>query len=219
MSRFVIFDLDDTLVDTAAGIDGWFVELTEQRELGQEGLDFLRAEQRRPVSPEETFRAIVDRFGFAESPRELRRLFWERWPHLVPAFDGVPENLAALREQGWRTALLTNGREDQQRPKMRHGGLGRFFDVLCFAHDEPVCKPDPEVFRLVGRRAEQELAGGWMVGDSLEDDVGPAAALGMSTIWVSGGAEPPLGGPAPDEVVKTVGEAFPILLTEGGSGI
>lgn len=218
MSKFVIFDLDDTLVDSAAGIDGWFVELTEQRGLGPEGLAFLREEQRRPVSPEETFRAIVDRFGFAETPREMRRLFWERWPHLVPAFDGVPENLARLREQGWRTALLTNGREDQQRPKMRDG-LGGFFDVLCFAHDEPVCKPDPEAFRLVGRRAGVELAGGWMVGDSLADDVEPAAALGMSTVWVSGGAEPPVGGPVPDEVVKTVDQAFTFLLARGGEGI
>ncbi|WP_369226011.1 HAD family hydrolase [Streptomyces sp. R39] len=217
MKKFVIFDLDDTLVDTTRGIDRWFVELSEQRSLGPEGLAFLREEHQRPVSPEETFRAIVDRFGFSESPAELRRLFRERWPRLVRTVDGVPGALRVLREHGWLLALLTNGREDQQRPKMRDG-LGDFFDVLCFAHDEAVSKPDPEVFRIVERRAGTELAGGWMVGDSLQDDIAAAAALGMSTIWVSGGRDLPTGGILPDEVVKTVDEAFPILLSRGGQG-
>ncbi|MEU0130494.1 HAD family hydrolase [Streptomyces sp. NPDC006289] len=214
MKKFVVFDLDDTLVDSVGGIDRWFVELSEQRALGAEGLSFLRAEQQRPVSPEETFRAIVDRFGFSESPSELRRLFWHRWPHLVRTVDGVPENLGRLREHGWRTALLTNGREDQQRPKMRDG-LGDYFDVLCFTHDEVASKPHPEAFRIVERRAGTGLRGGWMVGDSLEDDIEGAAALGMSTIWVSGGRDLPTGGILPDEVVKTVDEAFPILLARG----
>ncbi|MBU7597462.1 HAD family hydrolase [Streptomyces sp. P38-E01] len=213
MKKFVIFDLDDTLVDSVGGIDRWFVELAEQRELGPEGLAFLRDEQQRPVSPEVTFRTIVDRFGFAEAPSELRRLFWQRWPHLVLTFDGVPHNLRRLREHGWRTALLTNGREDQQRPKMRDN-LGDCFDVLCFAHDEEVSKPDPESFRIVERRAATALEGAWMVGDSLEDDIAGAAALGMRTIWVSGGKELPTHGVLPDEVVKTVNEAFPILLSQ-----
>lgn len=217
MKKFVIFDLDDTLVDSTGAIDRWFVELSDQRSLGLAGLAFLREEQQRPVAPEETFRAIVDRFGFSESPTELRRLFWERWPALVRTVEGVPRNLRSLREHGWLLALLTNGREDQQRPKMRDG-LGDLFDVVCFAHDEAVSKPDPEVFRIVERRAGTALAGGWMVGDSLEHDIAAAAALGMSTIWVSGGRDLPAGGILPDEVVKTVDEAFPILLSRGGQG-
>ncbi|MDT0380951.1 HAD family hydrolase [Streptomyces sp. DSM 42041] len=218
MKKFVIFDLDDTLVDSIGGIDRWFVELTEQRALGPDGLAFLREEQQRPVSPAETFRAIVDRFGFTESPSELRQLFWERWPRLVRPVEGVPEHLRALRGQGWRTALLTNGREDQQRPKMRDD-LGDLFDVLCFAHDEGVSKPDPEAFRIVERRAATSLEGGWMVGDSLSDDIASAAALGMSTIWVSGGRELPDDGALPNEVVETVSEAFRILSSRREAGV
>jgi len=213
VNKFVIFDLDDTLVDSAGAIDRWFVELTEQRNLGPDGLEFLRNEHKRPVSPEETFQAIVDRFGFPELPAELRRLFWERWPLLVRTVDGVPESLRLLREHGWRTALLTNGREVQQRPKMRDN-LGDLFDVVCFADDEAVSKPEPEIFRLVARRAAARLEGGWMVGDSLEHDIAGAAALGMSTIWISGGRELPIEGPVPDEVVKTVTEAFPVLMSQ-----
>jgi FMN phosphatase YigB (HAD superfamily) len=213
MTRFVVFDLDDTLVDSTGAIDRWFVELASVRALGPEGLAFLRAEQERPVPPEESFRAIVERFGFPESPAELQRSFAGRLPLLVRTFGGAGAGLRDLRRSGWRTALLTNGLESQQRAKLRDG-LGDLFDVLCFADDEGVRKPDPEVFRLVARRAGMELEGAWMVGDSLEHDVAGAAALGMSTIWVSGGVPLPQDGPRPDEVVRTVAEVFPILLRE-----
>lgn len=219
MQKFVIFDLDDTLVDSTVAIDRWFVELTGQRDLGPEGLEFLRTEHRRPVSPAETFRTIVDRFGFPESPAELRHLFWERWPRLVRTIDGVPENLRALRDDGWRTALLTNGTQEVQRLKMRDN-LADLFDVVCFADGEAVVsKPDPESFRSVARRAGTELDGGWMVGDSLEHDIAGAAPLGMSTIWVSGGRKLPIGGITPSEVVKTVADAFPILLSHQASTV
>lgn len=218
MKKFVIFDLDDTLVDSTGAIDRWFVELTEQRGLGPEGLEFLREEQNRPVSADESFRAIVDHFGFSESPAELRRVFSEQMPLLVRTVEGVLENLLVLREHGWRTALLTNGTEQQQRPKMRDN-LHDLFDVVCFADDEVASKPAPEIFRIVAQRAAEELEGGWMIGDSLEHDIAGASALGMRTIWVSGGRALPTGGPVPGEVVKTVTEAFPILLPEGRSGL
>lgn len=212
MSRFVIFDLDDTLVDSAGAVDAWFAELVEQRELGPGALEFLRAEGRRPVSPQESFQAIVERFNLAESPAQLQHAFRRRQPQLARPFDGAVTGLEALRDRGWRTALLTNGPESQQRPKLGNR-LGSLFDVLCFTYDEAVRKPDPAAFELVAERAGVKLAGAWMVGDSLSEDLAPARSLGMSTIWVSNTPVPPDADPAchPDEIVPTITEAFAIL--------
>lgn len=214
MERFAIFDLDDTLVDSTGAVDRWFVEVSEQRNLGAAGLEFLRAEQERPVSPQESFQAIIDRFGFTESPDELRSIFLDRVPRLSRTFDGVLENLAELRARGWRTALLTNGTEVDQQPKMRDG-LADLFDVVCFADDEPMRKPDPEIFRLVADRAGTGLDGAWMIGDSLEHDIAGATAVGMSTIWVSGGRTPQDGESVSGQVVTSVAEAFPLLHAAG----
>ncbi|GAB1336245.1 HAD family hydrolase [Streptomyces sp. E-15] len=214
MNKFAIFDLDDTLVDSAGAVDRWFIELAEQRNLGADGLQFLRAEQQRPVTPRESFQSIIDRFGFTESPDELRSIFLERVPRLSRAFDGVVHSLGELRARGWRTALLTNGTALDQQPKMRDG-MADLFDVVCFADDEATRKPDPEVFRLVAGRAGAGLDGAWMVGDSLEYDIAGGAAVGMSTIWVSGGRTPRDGEPVPTRVVTSVAEAFPLLLAEG----
>ncbi|GGV02302.1 2-haloalkanoic acid dehalogenase [Streptomyces litmocidini] len=210
MNRFAIFDLDDTLVDSSGAVDRWFIELTEQRNLGAAGLEFLRAEQQRPVSPQESFQAIIDQFGFTESPDELRSIFLDRVPRLSRTFDGVLDSLRELRARGWRTALLTNGTEVDQQPKMRDG-LGDLFDVVCFADDEPMRKPDPEIFRLVADRAGTGLDGAWMIGDSLEHDIAGGAAVGMSTIWVSGGRPLQDGGLIPGQVVSSVAEVFPLL--------
>ncbi|WP_186785662.1 HAD family hydrolase [Streptomyces misionensis] len=214
MNRFAVFDLDDTLVDSTGAVDRWFIELTEQRNLGAAGLDFLRAEQQRPVTPRESFQAIIDRFGFSETPDELRSIFLERVPLLSRTFDGVLDNLRELRARGWRTALLTNGTALDQQPKMRDG-LAELFDVVCFADDEPMRKPHPEIFRLVADRADAGLDGAWMIGDSLEYDIAGAAAVGMSTIWISGGRPLPKGEPVPGQVVASVAEAFPLLHAAG----
>ena len=219
MVNFAVFDLDDTLVDSTDAIDRWFAELARQRELGADGLEFLRAEQQRPVAPQETFRAIVERFGFSESPAELQALFWARWPRLVRPFDGVIEHLRLLRASGWRLAVLTNGPESVQRLKMGDE-LAALFDAVCFADGKQVpLKPDPESFRLVARRAAAELEGAWMVGDSLAHDVAGATAVGMETIWISGGRKPAPGEPLPGRVVATVTEAFRLLLPESARGL
>jgi HAD superfamily hydrolase (TIGR01509 family) len=216
MNPFVIFDLDDTLVDSTGAIDSWFVELAELRALGPEGLAFLRAEQQRPVSPAESFRAIVEEFGFPETPAELQRDFATRLPQLARTFVGAPDGLRALRHYGWRTALLTNGMRTEQWEKMRD--LHELFDHVCYADDEPARKPDPAIFRLVADRAGESLDGAWMVGDSLTNDIAGGAAMGMSTMWVSGAQELPPDGPRPDVVVRTIAEAFPILLSMSGPG-
>jgi putative hydrolase of the HAD superfamily len=210
MNPFVIFDLDDTLVDSTGAIDAWFVELAQRRGLGPAGLAFLRAEQERPVSPLESFRAIVDRFGFPETPEELRADFAERLPSLARTYEGAADGLRTLRHHGWRTALLTNGREFEQWPKLRD--VHDLFDVVVYADDEPAPKPDPALFHLVAERAGLPLTGAWMVGDDLTNDVAGGAAMGMSTMWISGARQRPHDGPLPDQTVPTITDAFRFLL-------
>ncbi|MEU6145665.1 HAD family hydrolase [Streptomyces sp. NPDC047081] len=211
MTPFAVFDLDDTLVDYVSAIDAAFVALAEERALGPEGLAFLRAEQEKPGTPEESWQAIADRFGFPESPDELTRAFAERLPSLCQPYEGAIDGLRALRNAGWRTALLTNGAEAEQRIKMSTG-LDGLFDAYCFTDAETARKPDPTVFQIVADRADAELEGAWMVGDSLSADIAGGAAVGMRTLWVSGDRVAPAGGPTPDVTVSTIAEAFPLLL-------
>jgi HAD superfamily hydrolase (TIGR01549 family) len=214
VNRFVVFDLDDTLVDSTVAVDRWFAELVCQRGLDSDVLEFLRAEAASPAPPSESFGNIVARLGFPETWEELRAIFVERVPRLARPYAGVVDGLKSLREAGWSTALLTNGTSADQLPKLG-AGLLELFDVLCYADDEAARKPDPAVFRLVAERAGARLDGAWMVGDSLESDIAGGAAVGMRTIWVSEGRPLPENGSSPDLTVPTVAEVFPFLLGHG----
>jgi HAD superfamily hydrolase (TIGR01549 family) len=63
------------------------------------------------------------------------------------------------------------------------GWLDRF-EVVAFSEEQGAYKPDPQLFRhalrLAGMAPEESL----MVGDRLDNDIVPAASLGMATAWV-----------------------------------
>jgi putative hydrolase of the HAD superfamily len=99
----------------------------------------------------------------------------------------VADALAALRAEGWRLAVLTNGEVEQQRAKLARTGLDRLTDVHVISEEVGLRKPDPAIFALAAERAGGSLAGAWMVGDSARNDIGGAVAAGCRSVWVSGG--------------------------------
>jgi HAD superfamily hydrolase (TIGR01509 family) len=133
----------------------------------------------------------------------------------VVVHRGAVEGLRALRAAGWLIALVTNGDEDEQRTKLRNG-MDEAFDTICFSGTEGIRKPDRRIFERAAERLGRPVDGAWVVGDSLEADIGGAAGLGLSSIWVSWGRPEPVGGARPTHVVPHVEEAFPRLLGLAG---
>jgi FMN phosphatase YigB (HAD superfamily) len=63
------------------------------------------------------------------------------------------------------------------------GLLGRC-EVVLLAEEQGRYKPDPALFLRALERAEARGAECVMVGDRLDHDIAPAAALGMATAWI-----------------------------------
>ena len=67
---------------------------------------------------------------------------------------------------------------------LRSTGIAPLLDVVCDSTLEGVSKPDPRIFTLaverLGLRPEDVL----FVGDSYEQDIVPARAVGMRTAWL-----------------------------------
>jgi FMN phosphatase YigB (HAD superfamily) len=214
MTHLALFALDDTLVDFTGGVFRWTDELIRERNLGPEADAWFRAEQERPVSPTESFAAIVEQFGLPETGQELQAAYTTRSRQLMGLFDGVIDGLVSLKAAGWRTGIVTDGHEPVQRSKFADG-LETYVDTFCFAEDDGCHKPSPEIFNLAAERAGVSLDGGWMVGDSLSHDIAGAANVGLRSIWVSHGKPLPKDGVQPDFVVQSTAEAFPIMLHPG----
>lgn len=105
---------------------------------------------------------------------------WEQHENFELYEDVVPV-LDVLRRHRLRIGLVSNSGRDIDE-FVRHHRLDVDAAVTSAAHGRT--KPDPSIFRFVLDRLGVEPEGAAMVGDSVEDDIAGARALGMSAFLV-----------------------------------
>ena len=124
----------------------------------------------------------------------------------LEAFPEVAEVLIALKRQGRRLAVLSDGSCDMLRELMAHYRDAQLFDHVVSVEGVRTFKPAPETYRHalreLGLRAEQVVfisAHGW--------DVAGAHAAGLPTIWINreGAVEERLGA-EPRAVLRSLAE-------------
>ncbi|SOH92613.1 2-haloacid dehalogenase [Monaibacterium marinum] len=114
-----------------------------------------------------------------ELRERLLQLYWE-----LGAYPEVPAMLAALKQAGLSTAILSNGSPAMLQGAVSSAGIGDVLDDVLSVEDVGVFKPHPSVYDLVGGRfgcAKEEVlfvsSNGW--------DAGAAAGYGFRTAWVN----------------------------------
>lgn len=108
---------------------------------------------------------------------EMTRL-WER-SESFELYEDVRPVLAELRARGLRLGLVSNTGRDLE-AFVAHHRLEVDAALGSRAHGKT--KPDPTIFRAVLARLAVEPPAAAMVGDSVEDDVEGARALGMHAL-------------------------------------
>jgi len=201
----VLFDLDGTLVDSAAAILGSFHHATEtvlrrrfpdEQILAQVGGTNL-AYQMELLDPER-----VD---------ELVRVYREhndpQYSELA-CFEGLLEVLEQLEAQGRRLGVVTAKRRPAVERVFAGAGIAGFFDVVVGSEDTERHKPDPEpvlkALELLDARPDEAA----YVGDS-PFDVAAARAAGVFAIAVGWGRIHRV--EDADAVVETPGELLGVL--------
>ncbi|MET7337861.1 HAD family hydrolase [Nonomuraea sp. NPDC005650] len=216
MQRLALFDLDNTLVDRAAGLRLWAVEFCETRGLEADKVDWIVEADGDGLVPKETFFAqLRGQFSLSDSVVELWAQYRRRHPTLISASPGVLAGLAQLRRAGWKVGLVTNGFADVQLTTITSTGVAAHVDGWAISGAEKVRKPERKLFELATERCGLTLsAGGWMVGDSVAADIGGGQAAGLRTIWVDRGRQWPGQISKPDHVVADAAEAIAVLLAQ-----
>ncbi|WP_457596551.1 HAD family hydrolase [Hydrogenimonas sp.] len=182
--KCVIFDLDGTLIDSRDDIAA--------------SINHVRAEcyGLPPLSPSVVSEAMnrmdldLARFfygtdGYGEEARERFEAHYARQClRNARPFEGVPETLARLAEEGWRLFVATNAPSHTSRAMLQKHNLLEFFDDIVGADRVIRAKPDPEMVEtIVGKGPFDEV---WMVGDSPKD-IAAARAAGVRPLFAAWG--------------------------------
>ena len=209
--RFVVFDLDGTLVDTAPDLINALNFI-----LAREGLAPVPMHAARNMigaGARKLLERGLELEGRTVSLAELDRLtddFINHYAeHIADAsrpFDGLEAALDDLESGGYRFAVCTNKLEWLSKRLLDRLNLSPRFAVICGADTFGVSKPDPAILRQTIARAGGELSSAIMVGDA-GPDVGVARRAGIPVICVSFGyTEVPVADLKPDRVIDHMRE-------------
>jgi pyrophosphatase PpaX len=179
----VLFDLDGTLVDSAAVILGSFHYATET------------VLQRR--FPDEEILARVGGTNLAHQmalldPDHVDELVHVYREHNDPqyselaCFDGVLDVLRQLKAEGRRLGIVSAKRRPTVERVFRSAGMGEYFDVVVGSDDTDRHKPEPEPVLKALELLDAAPAEAAYVGDS-PFDVAAARAAGAFAVAVGWG--------------------------------
>jgi 2-haloacid dehalogenase len=144
---------------------------------------WLRAVQGRHADFEQVtadaLAVTLEQFGLVESGLKQRLLDLYR---RLACFPEVPATLFALKQAGFRLAILSNGTPGLLRELVDHAGLGDLFDSVLSVEAVGVFKPHPRVYQLAVDRLGLPAAALAFVSSNGWDAHG-AAAFGMAAVW------------------------------------
>lgn len=182
----LLFDLDGTLVDSAATIGQVLNDMRAAR--GHPPHDVARYRSWVSLGAEQLIAHALDA-GPQQVP-ELLAAFRTAYRELpTPAsalYPGVAAVLQALHDQGYRMAICSNKPEALCAKVLRDTGLERYFTVLVGGDTATHAKPHraPLDLALAGLQANASHA--VLIGDSTVDQRA-AAAAGLPFIFFRGG--------------------------------
>ena len=221
-SLTAVFDLDGTLVDTAADLAAAVNRTLAKLQLAALPLGLLR-----PVVNSGA-RAMIEasllHHGISKSATEVDALldtFLTDYSRNIAVeskpFPGAVAALERLKLDGARLAICTNKREALARKLLTELKMAPLFDAITGRDTLPVHKPDPG--HLIGTviLADGDLGRCVMVGDS-EIDIRTAKSAGIPVIGVSFGfSKEPIASLGPDLVLDhydKLGDALATLFPQ-----
>lgn len=175
MIKWIFFDLGSTLIDEMDCI-----EFRVAKTLKQSGApskeEFYRQMKYFASVNMLPYKDTVKKFGLEKVRwlKELEKLYPESQETLQSLHGRYKMGIIANQSAGTEERLVQFGIRD-------------YFDVVAASAEAGVAKPDKRIFELALSQAGCSACEACMVGDRLDNDITPAAEMGMSTVWVRQG--------------------------------
>lgn len=170
--KWIFFDVGSTLVDETEAYDHRVRDMIEGTNISFSDFNSKRIELAKQGFDGNS--EAIKYFGLKKTP-------WHTEDEIP--FDDAIETLYLLKRRGYNLGVIANQVEGTAQ-RLEMWGLLQCFDVLATSAELGIAKPDKlifeKAFELAGCRPQNSV----MVGDRLDNDIIPAKALGMRTVWI-----------------------------------
>ena len=173
--KWIFFDVGSTLMDETEAYNHRVREMIAGTDITFSGFDSKRIELAKQGFDGNT--EAINHFGLKKTP-------WH-WEDEKP-FEDAAETLEALKKRGYHLGIIAN-QVPGTAQRLDDWGLLKYFDVVAASAEMGVAKPDPLIFEKAIELAGCQPCDSVMVGDRLDNDIRPAKALGMRTVWIRKG--------------------------------
>ena len=196
--KFLLFDLDHTLLDFDSAEDIALTQLLEE-----EGVEDIQAYKNyyvptnkalwkdlelKKITKQELvntrFAKLFAHFGIEKDGAYLAERYQFFLSKQGQIFPGVEELLKNLIHQGYELYAATNGITFIQTGRLERSGIAPFFKEIFISEQLHTQKPDAEFYEKIGSRIPNfDKKNALMIGDSLSADIQGGINGGIDTIW------------------------------------
>ncbi|MBR5409839.1 MAG: HAD family hydrolase [Clostridia bacterium] len=123
------------------------------------------------------YRTVLDKYGIkTAAPYRLE---------LETLYEDAPGVLETLAKRYALGVIANQARGLAER--LESFGILPYFKYVISSSDVHASKPDPRIFKYALKAARCRPEEACMIGDRIDNDVAPAKAVGMKTVWVRQG--------------------------------
>lgn len=200
--RVVLFDLDDTLIDSSRAdsealrrtLETFHHEfhgapmqylLDIHSDLVKEAREMFHKTGVWAYPPERLGRMLRLLGADPGMATKMGEYYYQVRVELLRPFPGVVPFLERLRER-YPLGILSNAPSGMQERVLYNLGMADLFDAVVVAGDVGARKPDPRMFHAGLEAMRAQPGETLMVGDNYPVDVVPARRLGMHAVHVAG---------------------------------
>ena len=220
---FVLFDLDNTLLDRESGFDNFCRELyrtsgaMSETHTEEEAVALINSwDLGGYVSTPAVWEKVIDQWpGVFKDIEQAMAVFLEMFPALLILDPRTRNMLEDFSDRGVRCGIVTNGGTPMQTAKIEETGLVALVDSYIISGSLGVSKPDPRIFETALESISAEAGRTLFVGDNAEHDIVGAQSVGMKGAWMSLDRTWPVAGAEPDFVLENIWDVRKLVFGEG----
>ena len=174
-AKWIFFDVGSTLVDETEAYNHRVREMIMNTDIAFSVFDNKRIELAKQGFDGNS--EAIKYFGLKKTP-------WHSEDEIP--FEDALDTLESLKEQGYKLGIIANQSAGTAQ-RLENWGLLKYFDVIAASAELGVSKPNKLIFEKAIELAGVPAYNAVMVGDRLDNDIIPAKAVGMKTVWIRKG--------------------------------